>query len=50
MEKGKALLEGMLKEEGLQLRDLKLNLLPSSQSLKEVLKEGFYEANLYLVV
>jgi hypothetical protein len=50
MEKGKALLEGMLKEEGLQLRDLKLNLLPSSQSLKEVLKEGFYGANLYLVV
>jgi hypothetical protein len=50
MEKGKALLEGMLKEEGLLLRDLKLNLLPSSQSLKEVLKEGFYGANLYLVV
>jgi hypothetical protein len=50
MEKGKALLEGMLKEEGLQLRDLKLNLLPSPQSLKEVLKEHFYEANLYLVV
>jgi hypothetical protein len=50
MEKGKALLESMLKEEGLQLRDLKLKLLPSSQSLKEVLKEGFYGANLYLVV
>jgi len=50
MEKGKALLESMLKEEGLQLRALKLNLLPSSQSLKEVLKEGFYGANLYLVV
>jgi hypothetical protein len=50
MEKGKALLENMLKEEGLQLRDLKLKLLPSSQSLKEVLKEGFYGANLYLVV
>jgi hypothetical protein len=50
MEEGKALLESMLKEEGLQLRDLKLNLLPSSQSLKEVLKEHFYGANLYLVV
>ena len=50
MEEGKALLESMLKEEGLQLRDLKLNLLSSSQSLKEVLKEHFYEANLYLVV
>jgi len=50
MEEGKALLESMLKEEGLQLRDLKLNLLSSPQSLKEVLKEGFYGANLYLVV
>jgi hypothetical protein len=50
MEEGKSLLESMLKEEGLQLRDLKLNLLSSSQSLKEVLKEGFYGANLYLVV
>ena len=50
MEEGKALLESMLKEEGLQLRDLKLNLLSSSQSLREVLKEHFYEANLYLVV
>jgi hypothetical protein len=50
MEEGKALLESMLKEEGLQLRDLKLNLLSSSQSLKEVLKEYFYGANLYLVV
>jgi hypothetical protein len=50
MEEGKSLLESMLKEEGLQLRDLKLNLLPSPQSLKEVLKEHFYGANLYLVV
>jgi hypothetical protein len=50
MEEGKALLESMLKEEGLQLRDLKLNLLSSFQSLREVLKEGFYGANLYLVI
>lgn len=50
MEEGKALLESMLKEEGLQLRDLKLNLLSSPQSPREVLKEYFYGANLYLVV
>ncbi len=50
MEKGKALLESMLKEEGVQLRDLRLKLLPSLQSLKDVLKESFYGGNFYLVV
>ncbi|WP_448588255.1 hypothetical protein [Thermocrinis sp.] len=50
IEEGKHLLESILKQEGLNIKEFKLSLINKVEDLKMVVKQSFYDAHLYLVV
>ncbi|WP_448584094.1 hypothetical protein [Thermocrinis sp.] len=50
IEAGKHILESMLKEENLRVKEIKLNFIPTLQDLKNIVKQNVHNTNLYLVV
>ncbi|WP_333785291.1 hypothetical protein [Thermocrinis sp.] len=50
LETSKHILESMLKEENIKVKEIVVNLIPTLQDLKKVIKGEIHSTNLYLVV